>query len=428
MRGRGFTRDPSVAPTGSISNAELATMAASTIKGNATAGTAAPTDLTALQAWTVMGMPGVSVLQYGAVRDGATDDTTAIQAAITAVGAAGGGTVWIPRNVYRFTTLSLVSANVVLLGEPGTILETTTLTGNIISLGAVAGLGCRNIHVRTSGTPSSSVTFRLLGDDQFLDRCTVENAFYGVLTTVGSRIRIENCRFVSTADIAILIGLIGEACAAPIIAGNIIQAVAGTGNAIWMRYSSDGLVSGNQIVDVTGGDAILIDADAPRTRVIGNLIAGGTDDGILLNGAADCVIESNVISGFTDRAIDVATATTGAIVRNNRCTGNGTNGPVVPTYTLASDIITLKGDFGVPVVVDTEAAAASDALVTINGGQLGQQITVVAANGARDVVVTDTTGNIQLSANMTLNNIQDAITLLYDGSIWREVGRCDAGA
>ena len=80
--------------------------------------------------------------------------------------------------------------------------------------------------------------------------------------------------------------------------------------------------------------------------------------------------------------------------------------------------------------VDTEADAATDDLATINGGTMGQYLTLRAENGARDVVVKDGTGNLQLEGDMTLNNTQDTITLIYDSTLtaWLEVARSNNGA
>lgn len=53
---------------------------------------------------------------YGAVGDGTTDDTVAINAAITAA-AVDGGTVFIPAGTYRFTSTLTISSNVNISGE-----------------------------------------------------------------------------------------------------------------------------------------------------------------------------------------------------------------------------------------------------------------------------------------------------------------------
>lgn len=49
----------------------------------------------------------VSAKDFGAMGDGSTTDTTAIQAAINAVSAAGGGTVYLPAGAYKTGTLNL---------------------------------------------------------------------------------------------------------------------------------------------------------------------------------------------------------------------------------------------------------------------------------------------------------------------------------
>ncbi len=62
------------------------------------------------------------ILAYGAVADGATDSTTAIQRAIDACAAAGGGRVAVPAGVFRTYTLSL-RTNVELHLEAGAVLK-----------------------------------------------------------------------------------------------------------------------------------------------------------------------------------------------------------------------------------------------------------------------------------------------------------------
>lgn len=78
--------------------------------------------------------------------------------------------------------------------------------------------------------------------------------------------------------------------------------------------------------------------------------------------------------------------------------------------------------------VDTEAAAASDDLDSITGGVAGDFLVLRAANAARTVVVRHIgggTGNIRLAgaANFSLQDVEDTLVLIFDGTNWLEVSR-----
>lgn len=61
--------------------------------------------------------PVYNVKDYGAVGNGTTDDTTDIQAAISACNTAGGGIVWFPEGTYLISsTLSVTGSSIALLG------------------------------------------------------------------------------------------------------------------------------------------------------------------------------------------------------------------------------------------------------------------------------------------------------------------------
>lgn len=101
------------------------------------------------------------------------------------------------------------------------------------------------------------------------------------------------------------------------------------------------------------------------------------------------------------------------------------------TSTIASGVISVFNE-GL-YVVDTEAAAASDDLATISAHSsyvlpTGKIIVVRAANSARSVVAKDGTGNLQLAGDCTLDNAQDTLVLMYDGTNWLELCRSNNGA
>lgn len=68
-------------------------------------------------AYPLRGLYGYNVREFGAVGDGITDDTAAIQAAINAAAGAGGGTVYVPGPYLISTTLTVTADNVHLIGD-----------------------------------------------------------------------------------------------------------------------------------------------------------------------------------------------------------------------------------------------------------------------------------------------------------------------
>lgn len=91
------------------------------------------------------------------------------------------------------------------------------------------------------------------------------------------------------------------------------------------------------------------------------------------------------------------------------------------TLTVASDVVTVTGSYH---LLDTEGAAASDNLATINGGtEFGQMLILRPASGVRVVTVQDNVGNLQLSGNFVPSSISSTLTLIYIGTFWVEVSR-----
>lgn len=101
--------------------------------------------------------------------------------------------------------------------------------------------------------------------------------------------------------------------------------------------------------------------------------------------------------------------------------------PMTSELTIAAGVITVTGGYH---RVDTQSDDASDDLDTINGGTDGALLVLRAENAARTVVVKDGTGNIQCAGDMSLDNTQDSIILIYDATLtaWLELSRSDNGA
>lgn len=91
------------------------------------------------------------------------------------------------------------------------------------------------------------------------------------------------------------------------------------------------------------------------------------------------------------------------------------------TKTIASGVIT-KGSAKITWhKVDTEGAAASDDLDTINGGAAGDLLFLSTVDSARDVVLKASTGNLRLTGDLTLAGAGYLACLLYKNSLWYEV-------
>jgi hypothetical protein len=80
------------------------------------------------------------------------------------------------------------------------------------------------------------------------------------------------------------------------------------------------------------------------------------------------------------------------------------------------------------MTVDTESSAATDDLDTISGGVSGDRCVIQAADSARTVVCKDGTGNLALAGDFSLDNAEDTIELIFNGTNWCELSRSNNGA
>lgn len=144
-----------------------------------------------------------NVINYGATGDGTTDDTAAIQAAVDAAQAAGGGVVWFPKGTYSLstnpiklysgTTPTIVSyTNITLRGAGssgvnGTILKQNTTGVDVIQgrNDAANGAQCLNLTFKDFSMVWGTATLTNSGNGIYLkqqaangpsfQQCTFEN-------------------------------------------------------------------------------------------------------------------------------------------------------------------------------------------------------------------------------------------------------------
>lgn len=134
-----------------------------------------------------------NVQQYGAIGNGVVDDTAAIQDAINAANAAGGGTVYFPPGTYKATNITLAGmANITLMGAgAASILDNS-------------GNNTRVFEIKTSSNHIAieSLTFR--GD--FGIQTTDLPLQAGIEVKHSEFVSIRNCHFEKLCGDAITVG------------------------------------------------------------------------------------------------------------------------------------------------------------------------------------------------------------------------------
>jgi hypothetical protein len=190
-------------------------------------------------------------------------------------------------------------------------------------------------------------------------------------------------------------------------AAHIIAAETGT---------ADNLTTITGISGVTAPYFVVLQADAGDTITVKN----GTGN-INLNGGADFDLSGNKTLALwfdgTNWSDWGAGGGTGS--------GSGVNFGSASSLTIATGAVT-RGASSYYLSIDTEAAAASDDLDTINSGgaSAGIAIMIKAANTARTVVIKHNTGNIQLNGGLdfSLDNTEKSVLLFWDGTNWIGIG------
>ena len=155
----------------------------------------------------------ISVKDFGAVGDGVTDDTAAIQAAIDAINANGGGEIYFPSGTYLVDASGASQAidllsNVTLrgAGKNASIIKAAAASNcMVVSVNNVINVTIRDLTIdgnRVNQTSTGFHCIRSAGADNFLiDNITVqESSGYGIGLQVGvqNKVRVNNVDIINT--------------------------------------------------------------------------------------------------------------------------------------------------------------------------------------------------------------------------------------
>lgn len=128
----------------------------------------------------------VNVRWFGAVADGATNDASAVQAAIDALTL--GGAIFFPSGVYYLNTAITLGGNITFLGENGSVLNAgTSLTTAMAAGTSLSNVAVKSLKFEGPGTAGTSGTERLLE----LNGCT--------------NVQIDGCAFQTSRVIAVVL-------------------------------------------------------------------------------------------------------------------------------------------------------------------------------------------------------------------------------
>lgn len=258
---------------------------------------------------------------YGAVGDGVTDDTAAIQAAITAANAAGGGTVIFPKpsSNYKIITALTMHSNVRLLGlgvRP-TIKLVLVGSSHVISCSSVSNAWVENLTLdgtKSTVTSGNCIRFDTCTGGGAKDCHIKDSKAQGVYifdSSVG--VEVSSCDFSGTEGIALSMD---TSTYLKIFKNDF---TGGSSFCIFGYDVHDSQIEGNSTND-SALELIGLRYNCSRNRVINNNAFDTDDNGISITGYSNTVT-GNVCRNNGGSGIWVYGSNN--TVTGNSCSNNG---------------------------------------------------------------------------------------------------------
>lgn len=335
--------------------------------------------------------------QYGATGDGTTDDATAIQAALDAAAAAGGGTVYLPPGTYKIGSCLSVPAGVELVGAGwGTIIRTAagawanrTINGVAFSCAvamAYTNSAVRNLwlDLRTNSTATNGIQ---MGED-------------GAATRAAD-CEVAGCKITGWDTHQYLIYVKkADRCK---VTGNTVRGVAAsvpTQDLAGIEvFGSDGTeVASNNIANCWPGITIKTEAGIADSYLLNIIcrdnaidtcaagidvsITGGTN-----NASSDITIRGNIVTNTTGRGVTLNFASS-STAKN-----------------LAMSANTIREASNGCLVIDSDAAA------TVSGLLIDGNTVIQTGGSSAGISVTDCPGGATIISNQLIGTPYYGISL-----------------
>lgn len=284
----------------------------------------------------------VNVKDYGAVGDGVTDDTAAIQSAISSTA----NRIYFPQGTYKISSsINLNSASGKTLTGAG-MWNTTIVPSATVAIAVLLGTssGTTNLTIQdigingswVSGAPAIKGVQISNGDKIIFERVKITNVAQSGILLQGfganggvSNATIRGCEISNTGleDFTTGFGIIiqGLSPFASII-DNVLTGIKG-GMGIGMNgtaetgWPTNGIIANNRITmsqSTTAFEAIGITAGCENTIISGNIVKDSFDNGISVS-ASYCTVIGNNIDGAWNHgiaAVGSGTQIVGNFIRN----------------------------------------------------------------------------------------------------------------
>jgi len=398
---------------------------------------------------------------YGAVGDGTTDDTTAIQAALTAVGT-NGGTIYFPVGRYKITSALTVSRNQKLVGEgsgssyggsltsgpgativlstdaqvglqvlnpstvehSGPVIENLNFHGNTPTARTGIGVYFQNLNnwtIRNCSFRELNVGFDVDGTLDaawgVVEQCIFKNNLYGIRGLNGFPSRVMGCN-IQSVDVAGTYGIyVGRASQCRLIGvkfdGGDVQVYAkGAATTIIGCHFEGALTASLEL------DGQVVGEDGKSHHVVGCHFNATS--------AASCIkIDAGVrrppvffgntwTSGVANNILD--NSTTGYYRYDDRGQFRMVKGVISSSVAIDHD----DSDF---VRVDASAGARTITLPTVAGNKAslkGMVRTIIKIDSSANTVTVDGGASETINGLTTqvLNSQWESITFVCDGANW----------